>query len=195
MARIASVKRETKETKIDLEINLDGGEVAIETGVGFFDHMLNSFAHHAGFGLKLKAVGDLHVDCHHTVEDVGIVLGQAVKKALGDNKGIKRFGTAFIPMDEALAFCSIDVCFRAFLVFNAEFPQERIGDYDSCMTEEFFRAFAENSGICVHVKSEYGKNSHHITEAMFKALAYSMKTAVSLNENGEVVSTKGTLSI
>ena len=191
--RTASIERNTKETKIKLDLCLDGGEIMINTGVGFFDHMLNAFAHHGGFGLKLVCDGDLHVDCHHTVEDCGIVLGKAFDEALKSKAGIKRFASAFIPMDEALGFCAVDISGRDYLVFNAEFPQERIGDYDSCMTEEFFRAFASNSKITVHLKSEYGKNSHHITEALFKAFAYAMKEAVKLNENGAVVSTKGVL--
>lgn len=191
--RTASIERNTKETKIKLDLCLDGGEIMINTGVGFFDHMLNAFAHHGGFGLKLVCDGDLHVDCHHTVEDCGIVLGKAFDEALKNKAGIKRFASAFIPMDEALGFCAVDISGRDYLVFNAEFPQERIGDYDSCMTEEFFRAFASNSKITVHLKSEYGKNSHHITEALFKAFAYAMKEAVKLNENGAVVSTKGVL--
>lgn len=191
--RTSYIERNTKETKIKLELNLDGGEVDIKTGVGFFDHMLNAFAHHGGFGLKLICDGDLHVDCHHTVEDCGIVLGKAFDMALKDKAGIKRFASAFIPMDEALGFCAVDVSGRDYLVFNAEFPQERIGDYDSCMTEEFMRAFASNAKVTLHLKSEYGKNSHHITEALFKAFAYAMKEAVKLNESGKVISTKGVI--
>ena len=191
--RSSYIERNTKETKIKAELNLDGGEVEVKTGVGFFDHMLNAFAHHGGFGLKLICDGDLHVDCHHTVEDCGIVLGKAFDIALKDKSGIKRFASAFIPMDEALGFCAVDVSGRDYLVFNAEFPQERIGDYDSCMTEEFMRAFASNAKITLHLKSEYGKNSHHITEALFKAFAYAMKEAVKLNESGKVVSTKGVI--
>ena len=191
--RSSYIERNTKETKIKAELNLDGGEVEVKTGVGFFDHMLNAFAHHGGFGLKLTCDGDLNVDCHHTVEDCGIVLGKAFDIALKDKSGIKRFASAFIPMDEALGFCAVDVSGRDYLVFNAEFPQERIGDYDSCMTEEFMRAFASNAKITLHLKSEYGKNSHHITEALFKAFAYAMKEAVKLNESGKVISTKGVI--
>ncbi len=193
MNRTAEIYRSTKETEISVELNLDGGVKDISTGVGFFDHMLNSFASHCGLGLILKANGDLIVDCHHTVEDTGIVLGKAFAKALGDKGGIKRFGTSFIPMDESLAFCSLDVSGRAYLVFSGDFPQERVGDFDTCMTEEFFKAFSDNSGITLHIKCEYGKNSHHMIEAMFKAFAYAMKTAISLNETGEIVSTKGVL--
>ena len=155
--------------------------------------MLNAFAHHGGFGLEIICEGDLYVDCHHTVEDCGIVLGKAFDEALGNKAGIKRFASAIIPMDEALGFCAVDVSGRDYLVFNAEFPQERIGDYDSCMTEEFMRAFASNAKITLHLRSEYGKNSLHITEALFKAFAYAMKEAVKLNESGAVVSTKGVL--
>ncbi len=193
MGRTTQITRKTKETEIDLTLSLDDKIVEINTGVGFFDHMLNSFAHHGGFGLKLKVQGDLFVDCHHTVEDVGIVLGKAFKAVLESSAPITRFGTSFIPMDESLGFCTVDICGRPYLVFSAEFPQERIGDYDSCMTEEFFRAFADNSGICVHIKCEYGKNSHHITEAMFKSFAYAMKQAVKLKDDGELASTKGSL--
>ena len=191
--RTSYIERNTKETKIKVKLSLDGGEISINTGVGFFDHMLNAFAHHGGFGLKITCEGDLYVDCHHTVEDCGIVLGKAFDEALGNKAGIKRFASAFIPMDEALGFCAVDVSGRDYLVFNAEFPQERIGDYDSCMTEEFMRAFASNAKITLHLRSEYGKNSHHITEALFKAFAYAMKEAVKLNESGAVVSTKGVL--
>lgn len=191
--RTSYIERNTKETKIKVKLSLDGGEISINTGVGFFDHMLNAFAHHGGFGLEITCEGDLYVDCHHTVEDCGIVLGKAFDEALGNKAGIKRFASAFIPMDEALGFCAVDVSGRDYLVFNAEFPQERIGDYDSCMTEEFMRAFASNAKITLHLRSEYGKNSHHITEALFKAFAYAMKEAVKLNESGAVVSTKGVL--
>lgn len=193
MERIGSVMRETKETQIEIELNLAGGSVSISTGIGFFDHMLTAFAHHGGFGLYIKTDGDLHVDGHHTVEDTGISLGQAFAKALGNKGGIKRFGTAFIPMDEALGFCSLDISGRPFLVFDAEFPQEKIGEYDSCLSEEFFRAFALHAGITIHLKCEYGKNAHHMTEALFKAFAYAMKEAVKENEDGSIVSTKGVL--
>lgn len=191
--RTASIERNTKETKIKLELSIDGGEVEISTGIGFFDHMLNAFAHHGGFGLKVDVIGDLEVDCHHTIEDTGIVLGKAIQEALGDKAGIMRFGSAYVPMDESLGFCALDISGRPFLVFRAEFPQERIGTYDSCMTEEFFRAVAENSGITLHINCEYGKNSHHMTEAMYKAFAYALKAAVKLNETGKVISTKGVL--
>ena len=191
--RTALIKRETKETQISVEVDLDGGEVAISTGVGFFDHMLNAFAVHGGFGLKVSAVGDLEVDCHHTIEDTGIVLGKAFDQALGDKGGIARFGSFYVPMDEALGFCSLDISGRPFLVCDAEFPEERIGGYDSCMTEEFMRAFAYNAGITLHLKSVYGKNSHHITEALYKALAHALKAAVAQTNSAKPLSTKGVL--
>ena len=152
MSRSVQVCRKTRETEITLSLDLDGGRADISTGVGFFDHMLTALAVHGGLGLTVKAQGDLEVDCHHTVEDTGIVLGQALGKALGDKAGLARYGHAFVPMDEALAFCAVDVSGRPFLVFEGEFPQERIGEYDSCMTEEFFRAVAMNSGITLHLQ-------------------------------------------
>ena len=193
MDRIGYVTRVTKETQIEVEINLDGGEVNVSTGIGFFDHMLNAFAHHAGFGLEVTTEGDLIVDCHHSVEDTGIAIGMALKQALGDKAGILRFGSAYIPMDESLSFCAVDVSGRPYLVFKAEFPQERVGDFDTCMTEEFFKALSDNAGITLHLKNEYGKNSHHMIESIFKAFAYAMKTAVRDNGTGEVISTKGVL--
>lgn len=191
--RSAVVERKTKETDISIKLDLDGGNVDISTGIGFFDHMLTAFAVHGGFGLMVKVKGDLEVDCHHTIEDTGIVLGKAFYNALGDKSGIERYGSFYIPMDESLAFASVDVSGRPFLVFNAEFPQTVVGGYDSCMTEEFFRAFAFNAGITLHIKNEYGSNSHHIIEAIFKAVAHAMKCAVSRNKNGETLSTKGSL--
>ena len=193
MKRRAAVGRETKETKIQLELCLDGGEINISTGVGFFDHMLTAFAVHGGFGLKVKASGDLYVDCHHTVEDTGIVLGDAFKQALESKAGIVRFGNAFIPMDETLAFAAVDISGRPFLVFDADFPQERIGEYDACMTEEFFRAFSFNAGITLHLKCEYGSNSHHIAEGLFKAAAHALKDAAASSGDGVLLSSKGVL--
>lgn len=192
MARISNISRETKETSIQSRLNLGGGEVRVDTGIGFLDHMLHAMAFYAGFGLDLTARGDLNVDGHHTVEDTGIVLGQAIREALGDKRGIRRFGSAYVPMDEALAFTSLDFSGRAFLVFDADMPQERIGDYDSCLTEEFMRALAFNGGITLHQKGVYGKNAHHITEALFKSLGLAMKDAVRV-EGQEVTSTKGVL--
>ena len=191
--RNAAVERKTKETQICVELNIDGGETLIDTGIGCFDHMLTAFSVHGGFGLKVKAVGDIYVDCHHTVEDTGIVLGKAFDKALGDKGGIARFGSFYVPMDEALGFCSLDISGRPFLVFDAVFPEEKIGGYDSCMTEEFMRAFAYNAGITLHLKSCYGKNSHHITEALYKALAHALNAAVKPTENSQPLSTKGVL--
>ena len=191
--RTSVQSRSTKETQIEVCLSLDGGEVEISTGVGFFDHMLTAFAVHGGFGLKIKTAGDLHVDCHHTIEDTGIVLGRAFSEALGDKSGIQRYGSFYVPMDEALAFASIDVSGRPFLVFSGEFPEERVGEYDTCMTEEFFRALAVNAGITLHVRVEYGKNSHHMIEEAFKAAAHAMKLACAKSENGEVLSTKGSL--
>lgn len=192
MGREATISRETKETCVNLTLSLDGGSVKIETGIGFFDHMLTAFAFYAGFGLELTARGDLHVDGHHTVEDVGIVLGQSIRQALGDKRGIRRFASAYIPMDEALCFAALDFSNRAFLVFDADMPQAQIGDYDACLTEEFMRALAVNSGLTLHMKALYGKNAHHITEALFKALGVAMKDAVKIEGEG-VTSTKGVL--
>ncbi len=193
MNRTAQITRKTKETDITAELSLDGGEVKIDTGIGFLDHMLTALGVHGGFGLVLSAKGDLNVDGHHTAEDVGIVLGMAFKEALGDKSGIARFGSAYIPMDEALGFCALDISARPFLVFDAEFSNERVGEFDTCLTEEFMRAFAFNAGITLHLRAEYGANDHHKIEAMFKALAYALKNAVRKNSDGSVVSTKGVL--
>ena len=177
--RIAQIKRKTKETDIEVFVKLDGeGKVNIDTGIGFFDHMLTAFGVHGGMDLEIECNGDLNVDGHHTVEDVGIVLGQAFAKALGDKSGIARYGTAFAPMDEALVMCSLDISGRPFLAFNADFHDDRVGEYDTCLSEEFFRAFAFNAGITLHIREEYGKNDHHITEAMYKAVAHALKDAV-----------------
>lgn len=191
--RNAGLERKTKETQILVAVDLDGGDIQIDTGIGFFDHMLTAFAMHGGYGLNIKVTGDLFVDCHHTIEDTGIVLGQAFAKALGDKSGIERYGSFYIPMDEALAFCSLDISNRPFLVFDAAFPQETIGSYDSCMTEEFFRAFAFNCGITLHIKSIYGSNSHHITEAIYKAAAHALKQATTKRTEVGALSTKGSL--
>ena len=190
--REATLSRKTKETDIQLSLALEGGEVEVSTGIGFFDHMLTAFAFYGGLGLKLEVQGDLEVDGHHTVEDVGIVLGQAMREALGDRKGIRRFASAYIPMDEALCFTALDFSNRPFLVFDADMPQPMIGGYDSCLTEEFMRAFAVNSGLTLHMKCLYGKNAHHITEALFKSLGVAVKEAVAITGTG-VTSTKGVL--
>ncbi len=191
--RTAEINRKTKETDISVKLDLDGGEVNIDTGIGFFDHMLTALAVHGGFGLTVKAAGDLNVDGHHTVEDVGIVLGAAFAQALGDKSGIMRYGSCYIPMDEALGFCALDISARPYLVFKAGFTNERVGKFDTCLTEEFMRAFAFNAGITLHLCCEYGSNDHHIIEALFKALAHALKQAVRLNESGGALSTKGTL--
>lgn len=191
--RTSEITRKTKETDITLKLHLDGGEVKVSTGIGFFDHMLNSFATHGGFGLELCCKGDLEVDGHHTVEDAGIVLGKAFCEALGDKSSIERFGSFYVPMDEALAFASVDVSGRPFLVFDADFPQEMCGDYDCSLTVEFMRALAFNAGITLHIRSVYGDNSHHITEAIFKSAAHALKAAVAQNDSGKPLSTKGVL--
>ena len=190
--RMSNISRVTKETSISLKLSLEGGLVSISTGIGFFDHMLTALAFYGGLGLELTAKGDLEVDCHHTVEDVGIVLGQALREALGDRRGIRRYASACIPMDEALCFTALDFSNRAFLVFEADMPQAQIGAYDSCLTEEFMRALAMNSGLTLHMKALYGKNAHHITEALFKSLGVALKDAVRV-EGTEVTSTKGVL--
>ncbi|MBO6303118.1 MAG: imidazoleglycerol-phosphate dehydratase HisB [Ruminiclostridium sp.] len=194
MGRNAEISRKTKETDITVKLELDGsGKPDINTGIGFFDHMLTALSVHSGFDLYVRCDGDLNVDGHHSVEDVGITLGQAFAKALGTRAGISRYGSSYIPMDEALGFCALDISGRPFLVFNAQFTNERIGEYDSCLTEEFMRAFAFNAGITLHLRCEYGKNDHHITEALFKALAHALKAAVTPLGTGEALSSKGTL--
>ncbi len=190
--RTSTVERNTKETQIKASLCLDGGDVEIKTGIGFFDHMLTAFAVHGGFGLKLETVGDLEVDTHHTAEDTGIVLGQAFKQALGDFSSIARYGNFSVPMDESLAVCSLDISNRPFLVFRASFEEERCGDYETCVTEEFWRAFAMNAGITLHISVPYGSNAHHEIEAIFKAVAHALKQAVAVTDGG-VLSTKGVL--
>lgn len=191
--RRSEISRNTKETKINISLDLDGqGRYNIKTGIGFFDHMLTALCVHGGFDLDVNVDGDLYVDGHHTVEDTGIVLGQAFKAALGDVKGIARYGTSFIPMDESLGFCCLDISNRPFLVYECSFSDPRTGEYDNCLTEEFMRAFAFNAGITLHLKCPYGSNDHHKNEAMFKALAHALKDAVKIN-GGEILSTKGVL--
>ena len=192
MARIATIERNTKETQIQLTVNLDGGAVSVETGIGFFDHMLTAFGFYAKIGLSIRATGDLEVDGHHTVEDVGICLGLALKEALGDKRGIRRFGSCYVPMDEALTFTALDFSNRPYLVFDADMPQQQIGSYDSCLTLEFMRAVAMNAGITLHQKCFYGCNAHHITEGLFKSFGMAVRDAVK-QEGNEVVSTKGVL--
>ncbi|MCL2142196.1 MAG: imidazoleglycerol-phosphate dehydratase HisB [Methanimicrococcus sp.] len=190
--RKASVSRKTKETDITIEIDLDGaGNSSIETGIGFFDHMLDSFARHSGYDLKVKAAGDLHIDAHHLVEDTGIVLGKAVLEALGDKRGIARFGEARIPMDEALAEVALDISGRGFLAMKANFYAPVIGTYSTQLTKHFFESFSVNAGINMNMKAE-GENDHHTTEALFKAFAYAMKRATVI-EGKEIKSTKGVI--
>jgi imidazoleglycerol-phosphate dehydratase len=180
--------RKTKETDVTAELSLTGGEIEISTGVGFFDHMLTAMAFHAGWGLTVKAEGDLHVDGHHTVEDVGIVLGKALLEALPENR--IRFAHAYIPMDEALGFAAVDMCGRAFLQFDAEIPPLLLESYDTTLTKEFFRAFSSNAMMTLHLKSD-GENAHHMTEAMFKAAGVALKQACAPRDG--IASTKGTL--
>lgn len=195
MTRTASLRRKTGETDIEIKINIDGTGISdISSGIGFFDHMLTLFARHGNFDLIVKAQGDLDVDCHHTVEDVGIVLGQIFKEALGDKTSIKRYGTVYIPMDEALAFVTLDISNRAFLVFEADLSNLKVGDMDAEMVEEFFRAFAVNAGITLHTKVLYGSNTHHKIEALFKAFSRALKEASAIDSTiTGVMSTKGIL--
>lgn len=193
--RESSISRKTMETKIEMSLELDGeGNSSIETGVGFFDHMLTLMIKHGLMTLKLKAEGDTYVDSHHLVEDVGIVLGKCINEALGDKAGIKRYGTAYVPMDESLSLVSIDISGRPYLVFDSEFTTEKLGMFETEMVEEFFRAVAVNAGITLHVKSLYGKNTHHIIEGMFKAFGRALREAVEKDERIKgVMSTKGSL--
>lgn len=195
MARFAAITRTTKETDISLDFALDGtGKAEIDTGIGFFDHMLTSFTKHGFFDLKLNVKGDLYVDAHHTVEDTGIVLGQAIRRALGDKAGIKRYGSFLLPMDETLVMCAIDLSGRPFLNFSAVFGAERVGYFDTELVREFFYAVSYNAGMNLHIKQIDGENSHHIIEAMFKAFAKALDMAVS--EDTRIVgalSTKGTI--
>lgn len=195
MGRTASVERRTAETYVKAVLEIDGsGAASIATGIGFFDHMLILFAKHGLFNLELSAQGDLEVDCHHTVEDAGIVLGQAINRALADRKGIRRYGTAFVPMDEALAMVALDISGRPYLVYDADIPAEHIGAYDSEMTEEFLRALAVHAGITLHVRLISGKNSHHIVEAIFKALGRALEEAARIDGRiTGVMSSKGVL--
>lgn len=194
--RKASVSRTTKETDITVSVDLDGtGTAAVATGVGFFDHMLDQIARHGMIDLTVKATGDLHIDDHHTVEDVGIALGQAVRKALGDMKGITRYADLNLPMDETLTRVAIDVSGRPFLVFRTTFPRDKIGTFDTELVREFFQAFAMNAGITLHVETLYGDNAHHIAESCFKGLARALRAAFSIDprRSNEIPSTKGVL--
>ena len=195
MARTSHVTRSTSETQIEVKLNLDGSGIQdIKTPVPFLDHMLSQLAKHGYFDLTIKAQGDTHIDFHHTVEDVGIAVGQAFKEALGDKKGIQRFSEANVPLNEALAQCIIDISGRAFFVFNVDLPKAKLGEFDVELVPEFFQAFSANSGITLHLNSPYWNNLHHITEALFKAFARALDSACSLDSRtSEVPSTKGTL--
>lgn len=195
MERIANIERVTKETNIALTINLDGnGTFQIDTGIGFFDHMLSGFAKHGFFNLDVKVKGDLIVDCHHTIEDTGIVLGEAIRKAVDDKAGIKRYGHFILPMDETLVLCAVDLCGRPYLNFDVEFTTERIGYMDTEMAREFFYAISYGAGMNLHIKKLDGTNNHHIMEAVFKAFGKALDMAVSYDERiVGVLSTKGTI--
>ena len=195
MSRSASIERNTSETKIKLSIDLDGnGKGNIHTGIGFFDHMLNAFARHGFFDLDVEVEGDLYVDCHHTIEDTGIVLGNAIRKALKNKKGIKRFGSCILPMDETLVLCAVDLSGRPYLVFDGEFTVERVGYMDTEMVKEFFYAVSYAAGMNLHIRVLSGGNNHHMIEAMFKAFARALDEATSYDPRiTDVLSTKGSL--
>lgn len=193
--RKAEISRVTSETNITISLNLDGtGKSEVDTGIGFFDHMLISFAKHGLFDLKVKVQGDLQVDCHHTIEDTGIVLGQAIKEAIGDKKQIKRYGSALLPMDEALIMCALDLSGRPYLVFDAEFTTDRVGYFDTEMVKEFFYAVSYSSAMNLHIKEMAGGNNHHIIEGMFKSFAKALDQATMKDERiTDLLSTKGAL--
>jgi len=194
--RQAEIVRETRETRIRVSVDIDGsGRSSVSTGIGFFDHMLESFAKHSAIDIDVEASGDLHIDQHHTMEDVGIVLGQAFKQAVGAYSGVIRFGHAYIPMDETLARASVDLCNRPYLIWKVAFTRDKVGSLDTELVKEFFQAFAMNAGVCLHVELLYGENSHHIAEASFKALARALRTAVAPDDRlgGAAASTKGSL--
>lgn len=195
MKRIAEVTRETKETSIYMKLNLDGeGKSSVSTGIGFFDHMLEGFSKHGFFDLEVKITGDLHVDGHHTVEDAGIVLGTAIKNAVGDKKGIKRYGYFILPMDDALALCAVDLCGRPYLQFDCTFPQAMTGSFDTALVKEFFYAVSYSAAMNIHIKMLSGENSHHMIEAVFKAFAKALDDAVTVDKRiNDVLSTKGSL--
>ena len=195
MARTADYVRKTKETDISLHLNLDGtGSSSINTGIGFFDHMLDGFARHGLFDLKVNVVGDLAVDCHHTIEDTGIVLGNAIKEAVGDKKGIRRYGSCILPMDETLVLCAVDLSGRPYLGWDAEFSTEKIGDMATEMVKEFFYAVSYSAAMNLHIKVLSGGNSHHVAEAMFKSFAKALDAATQYDSRiTDVLSTKGSL--
>ena len=195
--RTATIERKTRETEILVSVDLDGtGLYDIDTGIGFLDHMLESFSRHSLIDLKVRAQGDLHVDFHHTTEDTGIVIGQAIKRALGDFAGIRRFGAALIPMDETLTRVAIDLSNRPYLIWKVNFPRPKLGEMDTELFREWFQALAQNAGICLHIENLYGENSHHIVETCFKGTARALRAAVEIDDRleGVVPSTKGTLS-
>ena len=193
--RQAKIVRNTAETKISLELNLDGGRIAIDSGNGFFDHMLQLLSAHGGFGLELNCQGDTQVDFHHSCEDIGIVLGRAFDKALGDRSGICRYGWLALPMDEALLLVSVDISGRGMLCFDAQMPADRVGEFDTELVKEFWLAFCRESGITLHIRQLAGENTHHIIEGIFKACARSLSMAAALNQTkaGQIPSTKGTI--
>jgi imidazoleglycerol-phosphate dehydratase len=193
--RRSVINRKTKETDINCELNLDGkGQGEVNTGIGFFDHMLLSFAKHGFFDLKLSCKGDLNVDCHHTIEDVGIVLGIALKKALGDKKGITRYGSVILPMDDALVMCAVDFCGRPYLGFEGSFSMDRVGYFDTEMVREFFYAVSYSAGMNIHIRQIAGDNTHHIIEAMFKSFARAVDAAAAKDPRiSDVLSTKGSI--
>ena len=195
MERSASISRRTKETDISLTFNLDGsGKSQIETGIGFFDHMLEGFARHGFFDLAVTVNGDLHVDCHHSVEDAGIVLGTAIRQAAGDKTGIRRYGSCILPMDDALALCAVDLCGRPYFAFDCQFQTPKAGDFDAELVREFFYAVSYSAGMNLHIKMLSGFNTHHMIEALFKAFAKALDQAVSKEERlTDVLSTKGSL--
>ena len=195
MSRIAEIERNTKETQIKVSVNLDGsGKADIHTGIGFFDHMLNSFTRHGFMDNTIIAEGDTWVDCHHTIEDTGIVIGEAIKEAIGDKKGIKRFGSCILPMDDALVLCAIDLSGRPYLGFDVDFTVERLGEFDTEMCREFFLALSNSCGMNLHIRKLAGTNNHHVMEACFKAFARALDEACSYDERIEdVLSTKGSL--
>ena len=195
MARTSKVRRATRETEIEVELNIDGtGVHDIQTSIPFLDHMLSQLARHGYFDLNIRAKGDIEIDYHHTVEDMGIALGEAFSKAMGDKKGIRRFAQASVPLNEALAHCVVDIAGRAFFVFNVELPKSKIGQFDVELVPEFFQAFSANSGLTLHFNAEYWTNLHHIIEAMFKSFARALDQACTLDSrSSEVPSTKGTL--
>lgn len=196
MSRSAEVTRNTSETQITLRLDLDGsGQSRLKTGIGFLDHILTAFARHSLFDLDLDAAGDLHIDCHHTTEDIGIVLGQALGRAIGDKRGIRRYGHASVPMDEALVDASVDFSGRGFLAWSATFPRDKIGEMDTELFEEFFRALAINAAITLHVTQRAGSNAHHIAESCFKAVGRALRQATEADPRttGSIPSTKGSL--